>query len=70
MARMGVTTLLATRLHRIEAAIWAGAYRLLGSLPDLRSSVLYSLIAMTGYGHTSLFLEEHWQLKGALEALN
>ncbi len=67
---MGVTTLLATCLHTIEAAIWAVAYRLLGSLPDFRSSVLYSLNAMTSYGHTNLYLEDRWQLMGALEALD
>jgi len=70
VALIGVTTLLATCLHGIEAAIWAGAYRILGSLPDIRSSVLYSLNAMTSYGHTTLSLQEHWQLMGALEALN
>jgi hypothetical protein len=70
LALMGVTTLLATCLHGIEAAIWAAAYRLLGALPDLRSSALYSLNAMTSYGHTGLSLEDHWQLMGALEALN
>ena len=31
---------------------------------------LYSLSAMTSYGHANLDLEEHWQLLGALEALN
>jgi hypothetical protein len=25
---------------------------------------------MTSYGHTSLALEDHWDLMGALEALN
>jgi hypothetical protein len=66
----GAATLLATCLHGIEAAIWAAAYWLLGALPDFRSSLLYSLNAMTSYGHTNLVLEEHWQLMGALEALN
>jgi len=32
--------------------------------------MLYSLSAMTSYGHANLFLEEQWQLMGALEALN
>ena len=32
--------------------------------------MLYSLSAMTSYGHASLFLEDRWQLMGALEALN
>ena len=67
---MGVTALLATVLHGIEAATWAGAYRLLGALPDTKSAMLYSLSAMTSYGHANLFLEEQWQLMGALEALN
>jgi hypothetical protein len=67
---VGATTLVATCLHGIEASIWAGAYWLLGALPDVRSSALYSLEAMTSYGHASLSLEPHWQLMGALEALN
>ena len=67
---MGVTTLLATALHGIEAATWAIAYRLLGALPDTKSAMLYSLSAMTSYGHAGLFLEDHWQLMGPLEALN
>ena len=32
--------------------------------------MLYSLSAMTSYGHANLCLEEKWQLMGALEALN
>jgi hypothetical protein len=67
---MGTTTLLATCLHAIEAGIWAGAYRLLGALPDNKSAMLFSLDAVTSYGHTSLNLEPHWHLMGALEALN
>jgi hypothetical protein len=63
---MGVAALLATVLHGIEAA----AYRLLGALLDTKSAMLYSLSAMTSYGHANLFLEEQWQLMGALEALN
>jgi hypothetical protein len=59
---MGVTTLLAICLHAIEAAIWAAAYLLLGALPDSRTSLVYSLNAITSYGHTSLSLEAPWQL--------
>lgn len=70
VAFMGATTLAATILHGIEGAIWAAAYRLLGALPDDRSAMLYSLSAMTSYGHEHLSLESHWQLMGALEALN
>jgi hypothetical protein len=67
---IGVAALLATVLHGIEAATWATAYRLLGALPTIKSAMLYSLSAMTSYGHANLFLEEQWQLMGALEALN
>jgi hypothetical protein len=67
---MGVPALLATVLHGIEAATWASAYLLLGALPDTKSAMLYSLSAMTSYGHANLFLEQQWQLMGALEALN
>ncbi|HEX8895329.1 MAG TPA: hypothetical protein VF783_18525 [Terriglobales bacterium] len=67
---MGATTFAATILHGIEAAIWAVSFRLLGALPDQRSAMLYSLSAITSYGHANLFLEAHWQLMGAMEALN
>jgi len=67
---MGVTVLVATVLHGTEAAIWAVSYWLLGALPDPKLAMLYSLSAMTSYGHASLFLEAQWQLMGALEALN
>jgi MFS superfamily sulfate permease-like transporter len=69
-AVISVTVLLATILHGLEAAIWAAAYRLLGALPDYKSAVLYSLSAITTYGHAQIFLEDHWKLMGALEALN
>jgi len=67
---MGGTSLLATVLHGIEGAIWAAAYLFLGALPDARTAMLYSISAMTAYGHAALFLKDRWQLMGALEALN
>ena len=67
---VGATTLLATTLHALEAGIWAVTYRSVGALPDARSAMLYSLNAMTSYGHTNLELSAHWHLLGALEALN
>ena len=67
---MGITTLLATLLLAFEASLWAAAYRTLGALPDGRSAMLYSLNAITSYGHTDLVLAPHWRLMGALEALN
>lgn len=67
---MSLTVTLATILHGIEGAVWATAYQFLGALPDSKSAMLYSLSAMTSYGHVNLFLESQWQMMGALEALN
>jgi hypothetical protein len=67
---MGVTVLLITVLHGLEAAVYGAAYLLVGALPDVRTAMLYSLSAMTTYGHASIYLEPHWQMLGAIEALN
>lgn len=64
------TALCASILHGVEAAIWAAAYFMLGALPDRPAAMLYSLSAMTSYGHAEVFLPLHWQLMGSLEALN
>ena len=45
-------------------------HRVIKFLPDTRSAMIYSLSAITSYSHANLFLEEQWQLMGALEALN
>jgi len=67
---MGVTAILATLLLAIEATAWALAYRALDALPDTKSAMLYSIGALTSYGHENLLLANHWQMMGALEALN
>lgn len=67
---MGVTVLLMTALHGIEGVAWAAAYVFVGAVPDTKSAMLYSLNAMTTYGHESVSLAPHWQMMGALEALN
>jgi hypothetical protein len=46
------------------------AYRITGALSQLKTAILYSLNAMTSYGHENLVLAPRWQLLGALEALN
>jgi hypothetical protein len=69
-AVMGITALLATILHGLEAAIWALSYLHLGALPNDKAAMLYSLSAMTSYGHANLFLKNQWQMMGALESLN
>jgi hypothetical protein len=67
---MAAAALMVTVLHAIEGTVRALAYLSLGALPDIRSAMLYSLSAITSYGHAAIFLEAHWQMMGALEALN
>ena len=67
---MVVTVLMLTVLHGVEATAWAGACVILGARADFASAMVYSLSAMTSYGHANVFLAEHWQLMGAIEALN
>jgi hypothetical protein len=69
-AVIAATVLLLTILHATEAGVWAAAYVALGARPDVSSAMLYSLSAMTTYGHANVYLAEHWRLMGALEALN
>jgi len=67
---VGVTVLSVTILHGLDGAIWAIAYRFLGALQDNKSAMLFSLNAITTYGHEDLQLAPRWQMMGALEALN
>jgi hypothetical protein len=67
---LGIIALLATILLAFEAVAWGLAYLSIGALPDSTSAILFSLNAITAFGHTDLNLEPRWQLMGALEALN
>ena len=62
--------LVLTALIAFAAAVWAIAYLAVGALPDAHDAMLYSLSALTSYGHTPLMLERPWQMMGAIEALN
>jgi hypothetical protein len=65
IAVLGVTV-----LHSVEGGIWATAYWMLGALPDEKTAVLYSINALTSYGHLPIYLRDPWKLLGSLEALN
>jgi hypothetical protein len=67
---MAAAALMVTVLLAFQGTLCAAAYRVVGALPDNRSAMLYSLSAITGYGHAQIFLDPHWQMMGALEALN
>jgi hypothetical protein len=60
----------AALLHGIEAGAWAALYVLVGALPDPGEAILYSLNAITSYGHAEIFLAQRWRLLGAIEAMN
>ena len=66
---IGGTALSVTILHGFEGVIWAGAYRLLGALPDDRSAMLFSLNALTSYGHANLQLSPGWEMMGGLRGV-
>jgi hypothetical protein len=67
---IGTSSLIAIALHAFETGLWAAMYLKIGALTNFRSAMLYSLGAMTTYGHENLDLAEHWRLMGAIEALN
>ncbi len=62
--------LAATALLALDAAAWAELYIWLDAVPDQRSAMLYSLGAITSYGHATIYLQSRWQLLGAIEAVN
>ncbi len=69
-AVVSATVLVLTALHGVEAAVWAVAYVQLSASPNMRIAMLYSLSAITSYGHANIYLDPHWRLLGAMEALN
>jgi hypothetical protein len=67
---IGGVTLSITLLHGLEAVIWALAFLALKAVPDKMSATLYSMNALTAFGHTDLKPARPWQLLGAMESLN
>jgi hypothetical protein len=62
---------LATAVYlAIEAAAWAVLYLWLGALAAWAPAMLYSLEAITSLGHAQVYLDDRWQLLGAIEAVN
>jgi len=57
---IALTALGAALLHGLEAAAWAILYIWVGALPDAHAAMLYSLSAITSYGHSNIFLEDRW----------
>ena len=67
---MGVSVLLVTVLLAAEATLWAAVYVAVGAAADAPHAMLYSLEALTTFGHSDIYLTAPWRFLGALEALN
>jgi hypothetical protein len=50
----------------LEAGAWAGLFLWLGAMPNWHEAMLYSLGAITSYGHAPIFLDDRWRLLGAI----
>jgi len=57
-------------LHAIECGIWAAAYWWLGAFDSFKDALLYSVDSMSTRGASGLTLQRHWQMMGALEAVD
>jgi hypothetical protein len=66
---VGVMGLLLAVVLLIECGIWA-AYLWLGALDSPLDALLFSIDSMSTRGASGLTLQRHWQLMGALEAVN
>ena len=67
---VAVIGLLLAVVHGIECGIWAVAYLRLGALDSPPDALLFSIDSMGTRGASGLTLQRHWQLMGALEAVN
>lgn len=67
---IGIVVLFMTVLVAVEATLWASVYVFVGAAHDMKLALLYSLEAMTTFGHADVYLTPQWRLLGALEALN
>jgi hypothetical protein len=65
-----MTAITALMMHILEATAWALLYWRIGALTDFQSAMLYSLNALTSYGHASVWLDDDWRLLGAIESMN
>ena len=67
---MLVSANVALIMHVFEASVWAFVYLQVGALPDYQTAMLYSLNALTSYGHEAAELSGEWRLLGAIESMD
>ena len=56
-------------VHLIEITVWATYYTWTKAMPDLHSSLYFSLVTYTTVGYGDLVLPKEWRLVGGIEAL-
>lgn len=57
-------------LHVLEVGAWAFVYLRIDAVDNLSTALLFSLNAMTSYGHDHVWLTNPWRLLGAIESMN
>lgn len=55
-------------LHLLEMIIWAGAFAVVGMLPDFETALYFSLKSYTTVGYGDVLPSPQWRLVGPLEA--
>ena len=69
---VALAAIASTAYLAVEAAAWAALYLWVGALSSRWQPqfCLYSVSAMTSYGHADVYPEDRWQLLGAIQAVN
>jgi hypothetical protein len=57
-------------IHAVEVWLYAGAYLLLGALPDLETALYFSTASFTTIGYGDVVLDKTWRLVAAIEGGN
>jgi Ion channel len=57
-------------VHTVEIWTWAGAYLVLGTLPDFPDALYFSAVTFSTLGYGDIILAPEWRLFGALEGVS
>jgi hypothetical protein len=67
---IGMAGLMLAILHGIEAALWGAVYLFVGAVDVYSDAILYSVDSISTRGASGLNLQQHWEMMGALEAVD
>ena len=56
-------------LHGVEIWMYAGLFKLIGAVPDLREAVYFSSISYGSIGYDDSLMAPEWRLLGAIEGV-